>query len=104
METLAEFIATFRLLKRSVASGGSKNMLTGAQRTELFWSLADRMSALRKKLHGLALSIAYYNIGHVWRKVEFRDSLAVDHKRIAQGALNDWKARHKAALVIRGIK
>lgn len=103
METLAEFIATFRLLKRSVASGGSKNMLTGAQRTELFWNLADRISALRNKLHGLALSIAYYNFGHVWRSA-ISGFLPLDKKRIAQDALKDWKARHEAAMVIKGIK
>lgn len=103
METLAEFIATFRLLKRSVASGGAKNMLTGAERTELFWSLADRMSALREKLHAMALSIAYYNLGHVWRSA-ISDFLPVDHKRIAQDALRDWKARHEAAIIISGAK
>lgn len=103
METLAEFIATFRLLKRSVASGGAKNMLTGAERTELFWSLADRMSALRNKLHGMALSIAYYNLGHVWRSA-IAGMLPVDKKRIAQDALKDWKARRDAAMVIQGVK
>ena len=40
LETATEFIKTYRLLKVSVAKGGTDNMLTGAERTEMLWSEA----------------------------------------------------------------
>ena len=68
LETATEFIKTYRLLKVSVAKGGTDNMLTGAERTEMLWQLSDELARLNAKLRTLAISIAYHNLTDVWNQ------------------------------------
>ena len=68
LETASEFIKTYRLLKVSVAKGGTDNMLTGAERTEMLWQLSDELARLNAKLRTLAISIAYHNFTDVWNQ------------------------------------
>ena len=90
METATEFSRTYRLLKTTVAKGGKENMLNGAERNELLWSLVEQMEALNRKLHSLAISIAYYNLSDVWRMAT-AGLVQKDHGLIAREAMDRWK-------------
>jgi len=67
IETATELVTVYTLLKNAVATGGTQNMLTGAERSETLWQLSDRLDSFSKKLHRLYLSIRYYTITDVWR-------------------------------------
>lgn len=90
METATEFIRTYRLLKTAVAKGGKENMLNGAERNEMLWSLVEQMEALNRKLHSLAISIAYHNLSDVWRMAT-AGLVQKDHGLIAREAMDRWK-------------
>ena len=66
METITEFIKTFRMLKFSVSTGGELNMITGKERVEMIWALVDRLDELNTKVRKLILSIAYYRVKDIW--------------------------------------
>ncbi len=90
MEVTTELIKTYRTLKIAVAMGGSENMLTGAERTEILWTLNDCMERLNKKLRRLAISIAYYNLMDVWRNAT-AGMTDRSHGEIAREAQNRWR-------------
>lgn len=50
METAIQFIKTFRSLKKVCAKGTDKNMLNGAERTQLIWNLERELEQLNSKL------------------------------------------------------
>ena len=89
-EAATQMVKTYRTLKYSIAVGTEKNMLTGAERTELLWSLSDDMYALNKKLRQVALSIAYYNMTDVWNHA-IAGMVDKSHGQIAEEALDRWK-------------
>ena len=66
METAAEMVSVFTLLKTAVAEGGEKNMLTGSERSETLWAINDKIHSFHKKLQKLTLSIQYYTLNDVW--------------------------------------
>lgn len=66
METAAEMVSVFTLLKTAVAEGGEKNMLTGAERTETLWAINDKIRHFNKKLQKLTLCVRYYTMNDVW--------------------------------------
>ena len=66
METITEFIKTFRMLKFSVSTGGELNMITCKERVEMIWALVDRLDELNTKVRKLILSIAYYRVKDIW--------------------------------------
>lgn len=66
IETTTELISCFTLIRDAVAHGGKTNMLTGPERSEMLWSINDKLDALTKKLEHLALSIRYYTMLDVW--------------------------------------
>lgn len=98
-ETAAEFLKVFRLLKESVAKGGEKNMLTGKERTEMLWQLADQMEALNKKLRMLAISIAYHNFNDVWNKYT-AGIMPLNQAEIASEALDRWRRASQLSNVL----
>lgn len=88
-ETAAELIKVYNVLKYTIAVGGKTNMLTGAERTELLWSINDSMQDFNRKLRQLALSIAYYNMTDVWNKVT-TGLVERNHGEIARQAHSRW--------------
>lgn len=90
VETATELIQTYRLLRISIAKGGEENMLNGAERTELLWTLSEQLATMNRKFHKLAVSIAYYNLSDVWRKATagMGDK---SHGQIAGEAMERWK-------------
>lgn len=89
METITEFIKTFRMLKFSVSTGGEYNMLTGKERTEMLWALVDRIDELNTKIRKLILSVAYYRVKDIW--AFYTRGMFERHKAdIAENCLDRW--------------
>lgn len=99
VETAAELIRTYRLLKVSVALGTNVNMLTGAERTELLWSLNDALDQLNRKLRRLAMSIAFYNLGDVWNNAT-ADMVERSHAQVAADAIDRWKRAQRVYAIL----
>lgn len=99
MDTATEFVKTYRLLQNAVAKGGRENMLNGAERNEMLWSLVEQMEALNRKLHSLAISIAYYNLGDVWRQIT-AGLVQKDHGAIAREAMERWKRARRVSQIL----
>lgn len=99
VETAAELIRTYRLLKVSVALGTEKNMLTGAERTELLWNLNDALDQLNHKLRRLAMSIAFYNLTDVWKNAT-AGMVERSHAQIAADAIDRWKRAQRVHAIL----
>lgn len=95
VETATELISIYTLLRNTVATGGSANMLTGAERSEIMWLLADRLGAFQKKLSRLCLCIRYYTLADVWNNAT---AGLVDRGtgEVANIALDRWKRSARA--------
>lgn len=68
METAAEFVRTYRALKNVIAKGGEGNMLNGAERTQMLWTLTDNLGRLNRNLRRLSVSITMYSFEDVWNR------------------------------------
>ena len=66
LETASEFLKVYNLLNKTIAQGGTKNMLNGAERTQMLWTANDELAYLNRKLRSLIISISYYNLTDVW--------------------------------------
>lgn len=99
VETAAELIKTYRLLKVSVALGTNVNMLTGAERTELLWNLNDALDQLNRKLRRLAMSIAFYNLGDVWNNATV-GMVERSHAQVAADAIDRWKRAQRVYAIL----
>lgn len=88
-ETASELIKVYNILRKTIAVGGSSNMLTGAERTEILWQINDNMHDFNTKLRKLALSISYYTLTDVWNKVT-TGLVDRDHGEIAREAYKRW--------------
>jgi hypothetical protein len=99
VETAAELIYTYRVLKVSIALGTEKNMLTGADRTELLWHLNDALDLLNRKLRRLAMSIAFYNLGDVWKNAT-AGMAERSHGQIAADAIDRWKRVQRVSTIL----
>ena len=99
VETAAELIRTYRLLKVSVALGTNVNMLTGAERTELLWNLNDALDQLNRKLRRLAMSIAFYNLGDVWNNAT-AGMVERSHAQVAADAIDRWKRAQRVYAIL----
>lgn len=99
METITEFIKTFRLLKFSVSTGGEYNMLTGKERAEMLWALVDRMDELNTKIRKLILSVAYYRVRDIW--AFYTRGMFERHKAdIAESCLERWNRVQEAIQIL----
>ena len=99
LETAAEFLKVYNLLNNMVAEGGSKNMLNGAERTQVLWSANDELAYLNKKLRGLIISITYYTWKDVWNNA----TAGIAHRgsrEVAGQALDRWKRAAKVTMTI----
>ena len=99
LETTTEFIKTYRLLKVSIAKGGTDNMLTGAERTEMLWQLTDELARLNAKLRTLAISIAYHNFTDVWNQYT-AGMVDKSHADIAHDAYDRWRRASTVAQIL----
>ena len=99
LETTTEFIKTYRLLKVSIAKGGTDNMLTGAERTEMLWQLNDELARLNAKLRTLAISIAYHNFTDVWNQYT-AGMVDKNHADIAHDAYDRWRRASTVAQIL----
>ena len=99
VETAAELIRTYRLLKVSVALGTNVNMLTGAERTELLWNLNDALDQLNRKLRRLAMSIAFYNLGDVWNNAT-AGMVERSHAQVVADAIDRWKRAQRVYAIL----
>lgn len=94
IETTTELISVYTLLKEAVASGGTTNMLTGAERSQTLWALADKLGAFNKKLDRLYLSIRYYTLMDVWNNIT-AGMIDRDNGESARQALSRWRRAAK---------
>ena len=99
LETTTEFIKTYRLLKVSIAKGGTDNMLTGAERTEMLWQLNDELARLNAKLRTLAISIAYHNFTDVCNQYT-AGMVDKSHADIAHDAYDRWRRASNVARIL----
>jgi hypothetical protein len=90
LETAAEFISVYSLLRGAIDTGGKENMLTGAERSQLLWELSDKLSALRRRLHLLHLSIRHATLTDVWYNAT-AGMTDRDAGTIARTALQRWR-------------
>lgn len=97
IETATELVSVFTLLNEAVAKGGIENMLTGAERSKTLWALNDKLSAFRRKLHLLYLSIRYYTLNDMWNNVT-AGMLDRNNGEAARMAISRW---HRAAILVR---
>lgn len=66
IEAAADLVSCFTLIRDAVAKGGVQNMLTGPERSQLMWSINDKLDSLSRKLQKLALCIRYYTMMDVY--------------------------------------
>ena len=99
VETVSEFIKTFRMLKFSISTGGEFNMLTGKERTEMMWALVDRMDELNNKVRMLVLSVAYYRVSDIWAFYT-RGIIPRDRSDIADRCLERWNRVREAIEIL----
>ena len=90
IETATELVTVFTLLSDAVATGGTENMLTGAERSKTLWALSDKLSAFSKKLNQLYLSIRFYTMTDVWNSVT-AGMLDRTNGEVAQAAMERWR-------------
>ena len=90
METAAEMVSVFTLLKTAVAEGGEKNMLTGSERSETLWAINDKIHSFHRKLQRLTLSIRYYTLNDVWNSAT-AGMVDKSNGTIAKEAKARWK-------------
>lgn len=91
LEVTAEFISTYRVMKKCIDTGGSKNMENGVDRTELLWICAEKLESLNEKLHNMALTIAFNNLLDVWDKYVAAAGVVRSHGYHAERAMERWK-------------
>jgi len=99
VETVTEFIKTFRMVKFAISTGGEHNMLTGKERVDMLWTLVDRLSELNNKLHKLIISTACYNIADVWA-IYTRGFNRFRHGTIAEQCRQKWHNNFKTMAII----
>jgi hypothetical protein len=94
-EVGSELVSVYTLLQNAIASGGKTNMLSGTERSELMWALADKLTALNKSLNRLHLCIRYYTMTDVWNQYT-AGMIDRDAGEIANDALKRWKRAARA--------
>ena len=82
-------------------SGGSDghSMMTGKERTEMLWSLVDRLDELNAKIRMLTLSVAYYRVSDIWAYYT-RGIIPRDRADIADRCLERWNRVQNAMKIL----
>lgn len=93
IEAATELVSCFTLIRNAVSTGGDRNMLTGAERSQLMWAINDKLDVFSKKLQKLVLCIRYYRMKDVWNTytagmIERNNSTVADnaHERWVRAA------------------
>lgn len=94
METATELISVYTVLKEAKDKGGKGNMLTGTERSEMLWSLTDKLESFSKKMNRLCLSLKYYNMTDVWNRAS-AGMIDRNMDQISNSALERWKRAGK---------
>lgn len=89
VETAAELVSVYSTLKNAVDTGGKENMLTGAERSQILWSISDQLGAFNRKLTQLTLSLQYYTLNDVWYNAT-EGIIDRSHGEIASQARSRW--------------
>lgn len=97
IETATELVSVFTILKEGIAAGGQQNMLTGAERSQMLWTLQDKLSDFSKRLRQLYLSIRYYTMSDVWNNAT-AGMVDRDHAECASIALERWRRSAKVVV------
>lgn len=95
IETVTELVSTYNLLQEAIATGGSRNMLDGAERSQILWMLEDRLGSFNRKLSTLILSIRYYTLTDVWNNAT-AGMLDKSNGQLADEAFDRWRRRMTA--------
>lgn len=85
LEVAAEIIVTYEYFESALARGGTGNMLSGSERVKVLNDINCMIQELNVKLHNMALSIAYFNMTDVWRRITAGMSMK-SHADIAKEA------------------
>lgn len=96
IETATELVSVYTLLRNAIATGGVQNMLTGAERSEILWTLNDKLGKFHKKLNRLYLSIRYYTMTDVWNRIT-AGMIDRNNGETANAALDRWKRAARMA-------
>ena len=94
IETATELVSVFTILKEGIAAGGQQNMLTGAERSQMLWTLQDKLSDFSKKLRQLYLSVRYYTMTDVWNNAT-AGMVDRSNSECASIALERWRRSAK---------
>lgn len=98
IETVTELVTAYNLLQEAIATGGTQNMLDGAERSQILWMLDDRLGSFNKKLNTLILSIRYYTLTDVWNNAT-AGMLDKSNGEVADAAFDRWKRRITASCI-----
>lgn len=69
LEVASEIVVSYEYFDKALAKGGTTNMLNGAERARVLNDANAMIVELNRKLHNMALSIAYFNMVDVWRRI-----------------------------------
>ena len=86
---------------REWTNGGADghSMMTGKERTEMLWSLVDRLDELNAKIRMLTLSVAYYRVSDIWAYYT-RGIIPRDRAYIADRCLERWNRVQNAMKIL----
>ena len=86
---------------REWTNGGADghSMMTGKERTEMLWSLVDRLDELNAKIRMLTLSVAYYRVSDIWAYYT-RGIIPRDRADIADRCLERWNRVQNAMKIL----
>lgn len=86
---------------REWTNGGADghSMMTGKERTEMLWSLVDRLDELNAKIRMLTLSVAYYRVSDIWAYYT-RGIIPRDRANIADRCLERWNRVQNAMKIL----
>lgn len=90
IETATELVTIYTMLKEAITTGGSTNMLTGAERSQTLWALSDRLEQFNTKLSKLHICIRYYTMNDVWNNAT-AGMIDRDNGTIATQAYSRWR-------------
>lgn len=81
------------------SSADGHSMLTGKERTEMLWSLVDRLDELNAKIRTLTLSVAYYRVRDIWAFYT-RGIIPRDRADISGRCLERWNRVQDAIKIL----
>lgn len=96
LEVATQYLRTYKSIKYLLKYGTNKNMLNGAERTQLLWNLEEELYHLNRKLQRLAICIATYNLQDVWNR-------AITGKIEKSNGMLATEARDRMRRAVKGV-